>query len=67
MTDRSGVLRGRQAEAERNDQRVLDAARAVVARYGADAPVSAGHRSTRTAGRLDPEHTGDVGYQQAEP
>jgi AcrR family transcriptional regulator len=33
--------RGRQAEARRNDQRVLDAARAVVARYGADAPVSA--------------------------
>jgi AcrR family transcriptional regulator len=32
--------RGRQAEARRNDQRVLDAARAVVARYGADAPVS---------------------------
>ena len=35
------VRRGRQAEAARNDQRVLDAARAVVATYGADAPVSA--------------------------
>lgn len=33
--------RGRQAEARRNDQRVLDAARSVVSRYGADAPVSA--------------------------
>ena len=33
--------RGRQAEARRNDQRVLDAARTVVSRYGADAPVSA--------------------------
>lgn len=33
--------RGRQAEAARNDRLVLDAARAVVARYGADAPVSA--------------------------
>jgi AcrR family transcriptional regulator len=32
--------RGRQAEAERNDRRVLDAAREVVAAYGADAPVS---------------------------
>ncbi len=32
--------RGRQAEARRNDQRVLDAARSVVSRYGADAPVS---------------------------
>ena len=42
MTDDGGILRrGRQAEAERNDRRVLDAARAVVARYGADAPVSA--------------------------
>ena len=38
---RSGTGRGRQAEARRNDRRVLDAARAVVARYGADAPVSA--------------------------
>ena len=36
-----GRGRGRQAEARRNDQRVLDAARAVVSRYGADAPVSA--------------------------
>ena len=33
--------RGRQAEARRNDQRVLDAARTVVSIYGADAPVSA--------------------------
>ena len=42
MTEDGGhVLRGRQAEAERNDRRVLDAARAVVARHGADAPVSA--------------------------
>ncbi len=36
-----GRGRGRQAEARQNDQRVLDAARAVVGRYGADAPVSA--------------------------
>jgi AcrR family transcriptional regulator len=35
---RSG--RGRQAEAARNDQRLLDAARDVVAMHGADAPVS---------------------------
>jgi AcrR family transcriptional regulator len=42
VTDDGGIpRRGRQAEAERNDQRVLEAARAVVARYGADAPVSA--------------------------
>ena len=42
MTEDDGIVRrGRQAEAERNDRRVLDAARAVVARYGADAPVSA--------------------------
>jgi AcrR family transcriptional regulator len=41
MTESSAARRGRQAEAARNDQRVLDAARAVVARYGADAPVSA--------------------------
>jgi AcrR family transcriptional regulator len=33
--------RGRQAEAQRNDRRVLDAAREVFAEYGADAPVSA--------------------------
>jgi AcrR family transcriptional regulator len=33
--------RGRQAEAERNDRRVLDAAREVFATAGADAPVSA--------------------------
>lgn len=33
--------RGRQAEAERNDQRVLEAAREVFAALGADAPVSA--------------------------
>jgi AcrR family transcriptional regulator len=33
--------RGRQAEAERNDRAVLDAARAVVARSGADATVAA--------------------------
>jgi AcrR family transcriptional regulator len=33
--------RGRQAEAARNDQRVLDAAREVFATEGADAPVSA--------------------------
>jgi AcrR family transcriptional regulator len=33
--------RGRQAEAARNDRLVLDAARDVVARHGADAPVSA--------------------------
>lgn len=42
MTEDGGhVLRGRQAEAERNDRLVLDAARAVVACHGADAPVSA--------------------------
>jgi AcrR family transcriptional regulator len=41
MRDSAVALRGRQAEAARNDQRVLDAARAVVARYGAEAPVSA--------------------------
>ncbi len=35
------VLRGRQAEAARNDRPVLDAARDVFARHGADAPVSA--------------------------
>ncbi len=39
--ERPGSGRGRQAEARRNDQRVLDAARAVVGRYGADAPVAA--------------------------
>jgi AcrR family transcriptional regulator len=33
--------RGRQAEAQRNDRRVLDAAREVFAARGADAPVSA--------------------------
>jgi len=33
--------RGRQAEALRNDRRVLDAAREVFAEHGADAPVSA--------------------------
>jgi len=33
--------RGREAEAARNDLRVLDAAREVFARHGADAPVSA--------------------------
>src|SRR4051794_16726518 len=33
--------RGRQAEAERNDRRVLDAAREIFAAYGAAAPVSA--------------------------
>jgi AcrR family transcriptional regulator len=32
---------GRQAEAERNDRRVLDAAREVFAAHGADAPVAA--------------------------
>jgi AcrR family transcriptional regulator len=42
VTDDGGILRrGRQAEAERNNRRVLEAARTVVARYGADAPVSA--------------------------
>jgi AcrR family transcriptional regulator len=41
VTDSQPVRRGRQAEAERNDRLVLDAARAVVARYGPDAPVSA--------------------------
>src|SRR5215475_11234500 len=35
------ATRGRQAEAERNDRLVLDAARAVVARDGPDAPVAA--------------------------
>jgi AcrR family transcriptional regulator len=35
------ALRGRQAEAERNDRLVLNAARAVVARYGPQAPVAA--------------------------
>jgi AcrR family transcriptional regulator len=41
MTDRQPARHGRQAEAERNDQLVLNAARAVVARHGAEAPVSA--------------------------
>jgi AcrR family transcriptional regulator len=41
MTEHQRLLRGRQAEAERNDRLVLAAARAVVARYGASAPVSA--------------------------
>jgi AcrR family transcriptional regulator len=41
MTERQPTRRGRQAEAERNDRLVLTAARAVVARYGPDAPVSA--------------------------
>jgi AcrR family transcriptional regulator len=41
MTAGQASRRGRQAEAERNDRLVLDAARAVVARYGPDAPVSA--------------------------
>jgi AcrR family transcriptional regulator len=41
MADRQPVLRGRQAEAERNDRLVLEAARAVVARCGADATVAA--------------------------
>jgi AcrR family transcriptional regulator len=35
------IRRGRQAEAERNDRLVLNAARAVVARYGPDASVAA--------------------------
>src|SRR5947207_3014456 len=34
-------MRGRQAEAERNDRLVLEAARDVFAAHGADAPVSA--------------------------
>lgn len=37
----TATTRGRQAEAERNDRLVLDAARAVVARDGPDAPVAA--------------------------
>jgi AcrR family transcriptional regulator len=41
MRGNAVALRGRQAEAARNDERVLDAARAVVARYGVEAPVSA--------------------------
>jgi AcrR family transcriptional regulator len=41
VTEQQRRPRGRQAEAERNDRLVLAAARAVVARYGADAPVSA--------------------------
>jgi AcrR family transcriptional regulator len=41
MADRQPVHRGRQAEAERNDRLVLEAARAVVARCGADATVAA--------------------------
>jgi AcrR family transcriptional regulator len=41
VTNREPVRRGRQAEAERNDRLVLQAARAVVAQYGPDAPVSA--------------------------
>jgi AcrR family transcriptional regulator len=41
VTGQQRQLRGRQAEAERNDRLVLAAARAVVARYGASAPVSA--------------------------
>lgn len=41
MTERAPSRRGRQAEAERNDRRVLDAAREVFAAQGADAPVSA--------------------------
>jgi AcrR family transcriptional regulator len=41
MTEIAPPMRGRQAEAARNDRLVLDAARAVVARYGAGAPVSA--------------------------
>jgi AcrR family transcriptional regulator len=38
---RTAPGRGRQAEAARNDRRILDAARRVFARSGADAPVSA--------------------------
>jgi AcrR family transcriptional regulator len=38
---RGKVLRGRQAEAARNDRRLLDAAREVFASQGFDAPVSA--------------------------
>lgn len=41
MTDPPRRPRGRQAEAQRNDYRVLDAARKVFAAYGANAPVSA--------------------------
>jgi len=46
LAARAGVRRGRprrgrQAEAQRNDGRVLDAAREVFAEYGAGAPVSA--------------------------
>jgi AcrR family transcriptional regulator len=41
VSEQQRQLRGRQAEAERNDRLVLAAARAVVARYGASAPVSA--------------------------
>jgi AcrR family transcriptional regulator len=37
----SAMRRGRQAEAERNDLRVLEAAREVFARHGADAPIAA--------------------------
>jgi AcrR family transcriptional regulator len=46
LADQTGVRqgrprRGRQAEAQRNDRRVLEAAREVFASCGADAPVSA--------------------------
>jgi AcrR family transcriptional regulator len=42
MAERSRKsYRGRQAEAERNDRRVLDAAREIFAAYGSSAPVSA--------------------------
>ena len=41
MTETPPKRRGRQAEAARNDQRVLEAAREVIATEGFDAPVSA--------------------------
>jgi AcrR family transcriptional regulator len=41
MNDTRQRRRGRQAEAARNDQRVLDAAREVIATQGPDAPVAA--------------------------
>lgn len=39
-TDRTGPPRGRQKEADRNDERILRAAREVFAEHGWDAPVS---------------------------
>jgi AcrR family transcriptional regulator len=41
VTDQRSPRRGRQAEAERNDRRVLEAAQIEVARHGADATVAA--------------------------